>query len=76
MLNSPECGSTPLLALPPAVVLDEVRRLVATSSVEVVQERLAYLTAREAMLRYAVFIASGYPIGDGCVESANKLVRS
>lgn len=62
-----------LNTLPAAVVLDEIRRLAATSSVEVVQAGLAYLAARESMLQYAVFIASGYPIGDGCVESANKL---
>lgn len=33
-----------------------------------------YLSARRAHLRYARFSDAGYPIGSGCVESANKLV--
>ena len=33
-----------------------------------------YLAARIAHIRYARFAAMGYPIGSGCVESANKLV--
>lgn len=35
---------------------------------------LGYLTPRVPMLAYPVFTAAGYPIGSGCVESANKLV--
>jgi hypothetical protein len=35
---------------------------------------IAYLTKRRAQIAYACFRAQGYPIGDGCVESANKLV--
>jgi hypothetical protein len=35
---------------------------------------LAYLTSRRAQIAYAAFQAAGYPIGSGCVESANKLV--
>lgn len=34
----------------------------------------AYLTKRRDQIRYAAFQAAGYPIGDGMVESANKLV--
>ena len=37
-------------------------------------EPLAYLTKREAMMRYPQFHADGWPIGSGMVESANKLV--
>ncbi len=35
---------------------------------------IAYLTKRRAQIAYATFRATGYPIGDGIVESANKLV--
>lgn len=33
-----------------------------------------YLASRLAMIHYAAFVAAGYPIGSGCVESANKLL--
>lgn len=33
-----------------------------------------YLANRQDQLRYQAFAAAGYPIGSGCVESANKLV--
>lgn len=33
-----------------------------------------YLASRQEMIRYADFVAAGYPIGSGCVESANKTV--
>jgi hypothetical protein len=35
---------------------------------------LAYLEKRLEQIRYAEFLALGYPIGSGLVESANKLV--
>lgn len=35
---------------------------------------LAYFEKRVDQLRYATFVAQGYPIGSGIVESANKLV--
>jgi hypothetical protein len=35
---------------------------------------IAYLTKRREQIAYAAFRAAGYPIGDGSVESANKLV--
>lgn len=35
---------------------------------------LSYLTTRRAQIRYQTFSAAGFPIGSGCVESANKLV--
>ena len=34
----------------------------------------AYLATRRAQTRYQAFADAGYPIGSGCVESANKLV--
>ncbi len=34
----------------------------------------AYLTSRRDLIRYQAFATAGYPIGSGCVESANKLV--
>jgi hypothetical protein len=59
----------------PAAVLAEVRRLVArqTPPVDVATD-LAYLEKREAHMQYPAFRAAGWPIGDGAVESANKLV--
>jgi len=44
----------------------EAQQVIATS--------LAYLEKRQAQLRYAEFVAQGYPIGSGATESANKLV--
>lgn len=35
---------------------------------------IRYLTARRAMLAYDQFVAAGWPIGSGVVESANKVV--
>ena len=37
-------------------------------------EVVAYLEKRRAQIAYADFLAAGYPIGSGMVESANKLV--
>jgi hypothetical protein len=34
----------------------------------------AYLAARREQITYAAFAASGYPLGSGAVESANKLL--
>jgi hypothetical protein len=39
-----------------------------------VQTHLAYLETRQAQLQYPQFVADGWPIGSGMVESANKLV--
>ena len=33
-----------------------------------------YLASRRDMIHYADFVRAGYPIGSGCVESANKTV--
>jgi hypothetical protein len=59
----------------PAAVLAEARRLVAlqTPAADVATD-LAYLEKRAAHMQYPAFRAAGWPIGDGAVESANKLV--
>jgi hypothetical protein len=59
----------------PAGVLAELRPLVAACSPDAdVQTHLAYLDTRQAQLQYPQFVAEGWPIGSGMVESANKLV--
>jgi hypothetical protein len=59
----------------PASVLTEVRQLVATHPDQAnLGKELAYLEKREAFMQYPKFQDAGWPIGDGAVESANKLV--
>lgn len=59
----------------PASVLTEVRQLVATQADQAnLGKELAYLEKREALMQYPKFLDAGWPIGDGAVESANKLV--
>ena len=59
----------------PAAVLPSLRTLVATQPTNTdLASQLAYLETREAQLQYPHFIAEGWPIGSGMVESANKLV--
>lgn len=41
---------------------------------ELARATRAYLRTRREQIRYQTFAAAGYPIGSGCVESANKLV--
>jgi hypothetical protein len=41
---------------------------------QVIASHLAYLKKREAQMQYPTFLAQGWPIGSGAVESANKLV--
>lgn len=38
------------------------------------RQALEYLKKREAQMQYPVYQAQGWPIGDGAVESANKVV--
>lgn len=59
----------------PAAVVAEVARLVAAQpkSADLVGH-LAYLEKRTAHMQYPTFLAAGWPIGDGAVESGNKLV--
>jgi len=59
----------------PGPVLSVARQLAVAhpDHVELAQA-LTYLTKRELQLDYPAFQAAGWPIGDGAVESANKLV--
>jgi hypothetical protein len=61
-------------------VLRALRRLAATAlkggaaqAVSTVQDSVAYLEKRRAMIEYARFQAQDYPIGSGSVKSANKV---
>lgn len=59
----------------PNGVLTEVRGLVASRpDLLTLPKELAYLEKRAAHMDYPAFRAAGWPIGDGAVESANKLV--
>lgn len=56
-------------------VLAELRDLQAqVPDNEAFTDHLAYLEKRQEQMRYPEFIAQGWPIGSGIVESANKLV--
>lgn len=57
----------------PQAVLLEVRRRVADCPEQIAGE-LAYLEKRQAHMDYPAYRALGLPIGDGAVESGNKLV--
>ena len=53
----------------------EVARLVAAQpAAPDLAGHLAYLAKRTAHMQYPTFLAAGWPIGDGAVESGNKLV--
>ena len=59
----------------PTAVLAELRQLVARlPHAPDLLEHLVYLEKREALMQYPQFQALGWPIGDGAVESGNKLV--
>jgi hypothetical protein len=59
----------------PTPVLESLRTFAAAQlSVGLVAENLAYLEKRVAQMQYPTFLAEGWPIGSGMVESANKLV--
>ncbi len=59
----------------PNAVLAEVRRLKAAQPESAdLATQLAYLEKRVGQMQYPVFLAAGWPIGDGAVESGNKLV--
>jgi hypothetical protein len=59
----------------PEPVLETIRLLIAghEASSDLVSH-LRYLEKRVEHMRYPQFLAAGWPIGDGAVESANKLV--
>jgi hypothetical protein len=59
----------------PSAVLAEVRTLVSQHPEQTaLVSHLGYLEKRAAHMRYPEFQAAGWPIGDGAVESGNKLV--
>jgi hypothetical protein len=59
----------------PQPVLAAARQLAAAHPDQgELAQALAYLVKHEAQLAYPAFQAAGWPIGDGAVESANKLV--
>ncbi|MFI5334978.1 MAG: hypothetical protein ACHQT8_07475 [Chlamydiales bacterium] len=62
-----------------ARVIQEIERLMVPlkndeRAMKTMNTSLNYLKERQSMMTYALFRAQGYPIGSGCVESANKLV--
>jgi hypothetical protein len=59
----------------PTTVLATVQQLAqAHPDHPELNKALTYLLKRQAQLAYPAFQAAGWPIGDGAVESANKLV--
>jgi hypothetical protein len=59
----------------PHAVLARLREVVASQTGnEELTTALAYLEARVEQMQYPQFVAAGWPIGSGIVESANKLV--
>ena len=46
----------------------------AAEACAVVTGVAGYVTTRREQIRYDAFATAGYPLGSGCVESANKLV--
>jgi hypothetical protein len=59
----------------PVSVLAAVRQLESEHPDQpAIPEHLAYLEKREPHMQYPTFQAAGWPIGDGVVESGNKLV--
>ena len=59
----------------PAATLAALRLLVKSLPPSAdLTEHLTYLEKRETLMQYPQFQAAGWPIGDGAVESGNKLV--
>jgi Uncharacterised protein family (UPF0236) len=59
----------------PGPVLAELADMPASVlAIEKVQEHWGYLHKRVEMMQYPTYIAQGWPLGSGMVESANKLV--
>ena len=59
----------------PDQVVAEVQRLVTGQpTAPELLTHLAYLEKRSTHMQYPTFLAAGWPIGDGAVESGNKLV--
>jgi len=59
----------------PRSVLKEIHRLLHDHpQVEDLKKKVTYLQKREKLMNYPLFQQHGWPIGSGCVESANKCV--
>ncbi len=59
----------------PDGVLAELRALLeGQAEQEEAAKALAYLEKRQAQMQYPQFLAEGWPLGSGMVESGNKLV--
>lgn len=59
----------------PTDVLSDLRTLVQDHpELPELGESLAYLEKREAHMQYPTYLAQGWPIGSGAVESGNKVV--
>ena len=59
----------------PTDVLSDLRTLVRDHpELPELGESLAYLEKREAHMQYPTYLAQGWPIGSGAVESGNKVV--
>ena len=57
----------------PAAVLQEVSRLLQLHpQVPDLEQKVSYLCKREQQMQYPRYHQLGWPIGSGCVESANK----
>lgn len=74
-----DAQTTELLERGPTTVLAAVLALAteptaSAETQEICQRVHAYLSKRQEHLAYPTFRTAGYPIGDGAVESANKLV--
>jgi hypothetical protein len=77
LLSAPECARLrdELKQEGPDGVLAELReQLAAHPELEGLAKELAYLEKRVAQMQYPQFLAEGWPLGSGMVESANKLV--
>src|SRR5437868_8475208 len=58
----------------PQRVLTHLSWLAARYPSPLIQEKLAYLQKRETHMQYPTYQATGWPLGSGSVESANKVV--
>jgi hypothetical protein len=67
-------GGAPTAALVALLELPTSRAADPAAAAKARDETFGYLGRRLDQLRYADFLARGYPIGSGAVESANKLV--
>jgi hypothetical protein len=57
-----------------AELLDRATDAPTETARQVVEQTYSYLGSRQGQICYQAFARAGYPIGSGCIESANKLV--